>query len=102
MRAARYRHASTQSLAACVVRELSAARAIASLGLRAKNNGTGASRMIEPFPADRGSVEPDCRGSVRSVPSRDYSLFRVCAARFAPCVVQRDVVAPEHTENRGE
>src|SRR5690606_7723868 len=56
--AAMYRHASTASRAACVVRELSPAYRTASAGSDAKNSGTGASRMIEPLPAVFGSSEP--------------------------------------------
>jgi len=37
---------------------LESSHAIASAGVAAKNSGTGAKRMIDPFPADDGSVEP--------------------------------------------
>jgi hypothetical protein len=57
-RPAKYRQASSASRAPWVVRELSAAYAMASCGSRAKNRGTGASRMSEPLPAARASVDP--------------------------------------------
>jgi hypothetical protein len=60
---------------ACVVRELSPERSMASAGLRANANGTGASRISEPLPADIGSVAPQygarvcstCRRAARTV-----------------------------------
>ncbi len=56
---AKYRLGSIAVVAPCVVRELSAELLIDSTILSAKNIGTGASRIIEPFPADRTSVGPE-------------------------------------------
>jgi len=52
------RHPSMHSIAACVVRELSAENRSTASNSGKKNNGTGERRMMLPFPAALGSVEP--------------------------------------------
>ena len=66
----RYRHASTAAVAPCVVRELSPDCLAAAARSDAYARGTGASRMIDPFPALRGCVKPACASPVFSNRSR--------------------------------
>jgi hypothetical protein len=56
---ARYRHESTAVAAPCVVLELSPASSTAVRGSAAWNMTAGASRISQPLPALRGSVDPE-------------------------------------------